>query len=874
MKRSVFRSLLIITFFANVLLASSVCSAAEPKTLEEKLLETVPARLIGPANMSGRISAVAVHPQKPSTLYVGAASGGVWKTVNNGASWKPLFDDQPVSSIGDVALAPSNPDIVWVGTGEANARNSVSWGNGVYKSIDGGKTWTNMGLRDSRHIGRIVIHPTNPDVVFVAALGHIWGPNRDRGVFKTQDGGLTWECVLFLDESTGCIDLAMNPQEPDMLYTSAFQVRRDHFAGGNPAVQFGPKAGLYKTIDGGKTWERLTKGLPESAIGRCGLSICAKNPKVLLAIVPTDKTSLEREKEFGQPAKSAGSIETGGVFRTEDAGASWKKMNDLCPRSFYFGQIRVDPGDENRVYVLGVTLHVSTDGGQTFKSQKEIGVHDDFHALWIDPQDSDHMVIGTDGGLYLTYDRGKVWEAIKNLPLGQFYGIAVDMRRPYRVYGGLQDNGTWGGPSATHNAEGITAADWVKIMSADGFHCQVDPSDQDTVYALAQYGALRRINVHLGTSVDIRPRSATGASEFRFNWSSPILVSPHSPHSLYFGGNHVFRSSDRGDHWEVLSKDLTKGAPGPNAEMGHTITALAESPLTAGLLFAGTDDGQVFIYRQESGEWIDIGKNLIGVPLDRWITAIECSRFAEGTVYLTVDRHREDDCKAYIYKTVDYGATWQSIASNLPANGPVKVIREDPRQKQLLYAGTEFGAFVILNQGAGWRRLAAGLPTVAVDDLVIHSRDRELVVGTHGRSLYVLDIAPLQEWCARTLEQSLVLFDVKPAMLFDTRGSHALSGTKTLVAQNPAFGATIRYFLSDKSRSPVRLIIADSLGNKVASLDAGNEPGFHQLIWDLKPSKDSKIGKDRTKIVPGEYSVRLEAGPLSAVKKLRVELEE
>jgi photosystem II stability/assembly factor-like uncharacterized protein len=874
MKRFVFRSLSISLFLTFFFLAAAMGAAAEPKCLEERLLETIPARSIGPGNMSGRITAVAVHPQKPSTLYIGAASGGVWKTVNNGASWKPLFDDQPVASIGDIALAPSNPDIIWVGTGEANARNSVSWGDGIYKSSNGGKSWGNMGLKDSRHIGRVVVHPTNPDIVYVAALGHLWGPNRERGVFKTIDGGQTWECILFLDENTGCIDLAMDPQEPDILYAAASQIRRDRFSGGNPAVQFGAKAGLYKTSNAGKTWDRLTQGLPENKIGRCGLSICAKNPKVLFAIIPTDKTSLVREKEFGQPAQSAGIVETGGVFRSDDAGASWKKVNDLCPRPFYFGQIRVDPSDENRVYVLGVTLHVSTDGGQTFKSQTETGVHDDFHALRIDPQDSDHMVIGTDGGLYLTYDRGKVWEAIKNLPLGQFYGIAVDMHKPYRVYGGLQDNGTWGGPSATHSPEGITAADWVKIMSADGFHCQVDPSDNDTVYAQAQYGGLRRINVHMGTSVDIRPRSAKGAPDFRFNWSSPILVSGHPPHSLYFGGNHVFRSSDRGDHWEVLSKDLTKGAPGPNAEMGHTITALAESPLTAGLLFAGTDDGQVFMYRQESGEWVDIGKNLTGMPSNRWITGIECSHFAEGTVYLTIDRHREDDCKAYVFKTVDFGATWQSMGGDLPTNGPVKAIREDPRQKQLLYAGTEFGAFVTLDQGAHWRRVGAGLPTVAVDDLVLHLRDRELILGTHGRSLYVVDVGPLQDWCAKTTEQSLVLFDVRPAMLFDTRGSHSLSGTKTFVAKNPAFGATIRYFLSDKSRSPVRLIIADSLGNKVATLDAANEPGFHQLTWDLQPSKDSKFGKDRTKVVPGEYSIKLEAGPLSAVKKLRVEVEE
>jgi photosystem II stability/assembly factor-like uncharacterized protein len=824
--------------------------------------------------MSGRVAAVAVVPHKTSTIYVGAASGGVWKSVNNGATWKPIFDQQPVASIGDIALAPSNPKIVWVGTGEANLRNSVSWGDGVYKSTDGGKTWANMGLKDTRHIGRIVIHPTDPDIVYVAAVGHTWGPNKGRGVFKTQDGGHTWESVLSPGEDTGCIDLAMDPNEPDTLYACAYQVRRDRFAGGSPATQFGAKAGLYKTRDGGKSWERLTKGLPENKIGRCAVAIYPKNPCLIYAIVPTERTGQLRETEFGQPAKTKEDVETGGVFRSDDAGATWKKVNDLCPRPFYFGQIRVDPTDDQRVYVLGVTLHVSTDGGLNFKSGDDRATHDDLHALWIDPRDTDHMVLGTDGGLYLTYDRGGDWEAFKNLPIGQFYGIAVDSRKPYHIYGGLQDNGTWGGPSATHSAEGITVADWVKILGSDGFRCQVDPTDPDIVYAEGQFGMLRRINVRTAISAFLRPEPAKGIPAYRFNWDSPILISPHNPRMIYFGGNYVFRSTDRGDHWEIISKDLTKGEPGPDKAAGHTITVLAESPITAGLLFAGADDGQIFMTRNAGIEWIDITKNIPGLSLDRWITSIECSRFADRVVYLTLDRHRQDDCRPYVYKSLDYGATWQLVAGNLPVEGPVHVIREDSRNRQLLYAGTEFGAFVSLDGGARWNRLTVNLPTVAVHDLLVHPRDRELVIGTHGRSLYVVDVAPLQDWSSGTGQIGLFFFDVKPAMVFEPQGSHLLAGTKTFAAPNPSYGATLRYFLREKSKSPVRLTVADALGNKVASLEASIEAGFHQITWDLKPSKEARFGRDRTSVPPGDYTVKLEAGPQIITKKLHVQLEE
>ncbi len=451
--------------------------AAQPVSLEAKLLDGLTARSIGPANMGGRIVAVAVVENRPATMYLATASGGLWKTVNNGTTWSPVFDHENTVSLGDVALAPSNPDIVWVGTGEANPRNSVSWGDGVYKSTDGGKTWKNMGLRDTHHIGRIVIHPKNPDIVYVAALGHLWGPNKDRGVFKTVDGGKTWELVQFVSESTGFIDLAMDPSDPDTLYAAAYRVRRDGFSGGNPAVQYGANAGLYKTSDAGKSWIKLTEGLPKGPYGRCGIAICRKDPSILYAVIQTEKSRLLRNAEWGQAAKTNAQPETGGVFRSLDKGQTWVKLNDLCPRPFYFGQIRVDPSDDHCIYVLGVALHVSRDGGKTFGNKGAPGVHGDHHALWIDPRDSQHLVLGNDGGIYFSYDRGTHWEHLQNLPIGQFYSVAVDMRKPYRVYGGLQDNGTWGGSSATRNLEGITSADWFRLMTGDGFQCQVDPAD-------------------------------------------------------------------------------------------------------------------------------------------------------------------------------------------------------------------------------------------------------------------------------------------------------------------------------------------------------------------------------------------------------------
>jgi photosystem II stability/assembly factor-like uncharacterized protein len=849
--------------------------AAETAAFDPKLLDALPVRAIGPANMGGRITDVAVVESKPAIMYLATASGGLWRTVNNGTTWKPVFDQEATVSLGAVAVARSNPDIVWVGTGEANARNSVSWGDGVYKSMDGGKSWTHMGIKDSRHIGRIVIHPKNPDIVFVAALGHLWGPNKQRGLYRTTDGGKTWDAFKTIDADTGFIDLVMDPSDPDTLYAAAYQVRRDAFSGGNPAVQFGASSGLYKTEDGGDTWQRLTAGLPERPLGRCGLAVYRKDPRIVYAVIQTDKTSASTA---GQGPKKGDKVETGGIFRSEDKGRTWTKLNDLCPRPFYYGQIRVDPNDDRRIYVLGIALHVSNDGGRTFPGGSGApGVHPDHHALWIDPHDSDHLVLGNDGGLYFSYDRGATWEHVANLPIGQFYAVGVDMRKPYRVYGGLQDNGSWGGPSATENAEGITNADWYRVMGADGFYCQIDPTDADTVYAEGQYGMLRRINIRTGDSVDIRPRPSTGAPAYRFNWNAPILLSPSNPRTLYYGGNHLYRSVNRGSEWETISPDLTHGKPGPSDNTGHTITTIAESPLRPGVLYVGTDDGRVHVSRNGGADWTDLSAKIPGVPPERWITRIECSHFAAGTAYLSIDRHRHDDLAPYVFKTTDYGASWQPLASDLPPGGPVHVIREDPRYSSLLYAGTEFGLFFSPDAGAHWYRVRNGLPTVAVNDVVVHPRDRELVIATHGRSMYVMDVAPLQALTPKVLEAEAHLFDVKPATLFFYRGSHGWSGARSFAGANPPYGAVIYYYLKAAANKPVRISIADALGNPVAELEGAKEAGLHRVVWNLRllvPVGPMGLLRPGPSVPAGDYAARLKVGERTLVQRIRVAAEE
>lgn len=852
-------------------LGSLTAAAAEPYVALSKLVEPLTVRSLGPAIMSGRVTDLAVVESKPSTMYVASASGGVWKTVNQGTTWTPILDHAAVASIGAIAVAPSNPLVVYVGTGEANARNSVSWGDGVYRSADGGATWKHVGLAATRHIGRIVVHPRDPDIAYVAALGRLWGPNPERGLYKTIDGGASWRLVKTLDADTGCIDVALDPSDPQRVFTVTYRVRRGPFSGGNPAIQFGAQSGLYCSADAGGTWIRLTTGLPDRPFGRCGIAISRSDPRVVYAVIQTDKTDIRQVR--GQRPRTNEDPSTGGIFRSADRGMSWVKVNDLCPRPFYYGQVRIDPRDPNRIYVLGISLHLSTDGGRTFLPGSAAGEsHGDHHALWIDPRDPDHLVLGNDGGLYISYDRTATWQHADNLPIAQFYGIAVDNRIPYRVFGGLQDNGSWMAPTATRSPEGIINADWSRILGADGFQCQCDPLDANTVYAETQWGGLRRINLATGRRAAIWPDPPPGAPAYRFNWNSPLLLSPHNSRVIYYGGNHLFRSLNRGDDWEIISPDLTLGTPGPSADQGHTLTTIAESPLKAGVLWAGTDDGKLWVSRDHGSHWTDVSARVPGVALSRHITRIECSPFSVGTAFVALDRHRQDDEAPYLLRSDDYGDNWLALDQGLPTIGPVHVIRTDPRNSGLLFCGTEFGLFISVDQGGHWYRLHS-LPPVAVHDLVLQRRERELVIATHGRGLYVLDISPLQELTPAVLRQPVALLGTKVGRpLAALKMSSPGAGNRHFAAPNPQPGATIWYFVQAEQPGPLRISVNDSLGRPVIDFPADSKPGLHSVVWDLtRQTAEGNKPSEKLPVESGDYRVTLSAGPVSLFHKLRLD---
>lgn len=843
----------------------------------EPFLKNLTARHLGPASMSGRITALAVDPQRSSTIYAGSASGGLWRSTNDGMTWKPIFEKEGSSSIGHVAVAPSDPKVIWVGTGEANARNSVTWGDGVYQSTDGGQTWTHRGLKDAHHVGKVVIHPRDPNTVYVAALGHFWGPNEQRGIFKTSDGGATWQHVLSLGPDCGCVDLLLHPDEPDTLIAAAQGVRRDGFSGGDPAVmQFHEQAGFYKTTDAGRTWSRLSTGLPKARFGRSGLDLFRKQPKTLYAIIQTEKTNIR--SLFGQGAKENSDPENGGVFRSDDFGTSWRKLNDLNPRPFYFSKIRVDPTDDQRLWVLGIPLFVSTDGGKTFRADGAPRVHSDFHALWIDPTNPERLLLGCDGGVYQSYDRGTTWGFCEGLPVSQFYAVAVDMRRPYWVYGGLQDNGSWGAPSNTRTSIGIGNHEWLRIGGGDGFYCQVDPTDWTTVYAESQYGTLFRVNVATGETKTIRPPPPSRGVSVRYNWSSPIHLSPHNPRTVYYAGNFLFRSFDRGDNWQPISPDLTRGAPG-------TITTVAESPRVPGVIWVGSDDGKLFVTREAGVSWIDVSDRLPG-PGARTISRVEPSAYDAGACYVTIDRHRNDDYRPYIYKTTDYGQTWQALHQTLPENGSVHVIREDRVNRGLLYCGTEFGLFISLNGGTHWSRVKANLPTVAYHDLVVHPRDQELVMATHGRGIWVMDVAPLQQLTPQVFSAAATLFDPKPAVAYRQRLAPNVTGVRHFYAPNPPAGAIITYHLREKLKDPAKIVISDALGTVMADLGGQSNPGLHTVTWTMRqrltPAPASGPGQPAAPparramfVPPGDYVVSLVVGgEVVMKKKLRVDADD
>jgi photosystem II stability/assembly factor-like uncharacterized protein len=993
-------------------------------------------RPIGPAAMGGRIVALTVCESDPCTYWVATASGGLLKTINNGVTFDHQFDHESTVSIGDVCVAPSDHNIVWVGTGENNPRNSVSYGDGVYKSTDGGKTWQNMGLKKSFQIGRVVIHPKDPNIVYVGVLGRLYGPSEERGLYKTTDGGKTWNRILYVDDKTGVIDVQMHPTDPETLLVATWERQRDGYDSHrgepplvdgydayDPIKKWGPGSGIYKTTDGGKNFKKLTAGLPAVPMGRIGLDFYRKNPNEVFAIIDCEKIGMgtppvylgiqgedaegarlkeitpngpaakaelkpgdvvkavdkkevksyeqfveafqdfhkagdkltltvQRDKETKEivvtlenrpeeeragdlylgilgedapggvrlkqvvaegPAEKAGlkvgdlvkSIEKkdvttspqlveqlkghkvgdkitlqiqreqetkeivltlegrprrpgqpnpnrpysfqyggqrenvqnqqgpdnfqyGGLYKSTDDGETWTRLNSINPRPMYFSQVRVDPTDDNHLYVLGISLYRSTNGGKTFKPDGGNGVHPDQHCLWIDPRDSRHMIVGCDGGFYATYDRMAHWDFLNHLAIGQFYCVAVDSRRPYHVYGGLQDNGSWGGPSHSLNNSGPVNDDWIVVSGGDGFVCRVDPMDPDIVYFESQDGNMGRRNLRTGEFGNCRPKDPKDQPPYRFNWNAPFILSSQNSHIVYCGGNYVFRSVKQGDDPKPISPEISRTKRG-------TATALAESPKNPDVLYAGTDDGNLWVTRDGGAKWTNVADK-VGLPGPRWVASIEASRFEEGRAYVVFDGHRSDDDAPYVYVTEDFGQTWKSLRGNLPSEGSTRVLREDLENQNLLFLGTEFGAWASVDRGTTWTKINSNLPTVAVHEFALPTTANELVAATHGRSIWVLDITPLRQLSAEALKAKATLFKPAPAVFWrsePTRGSPYGQGSRHYTGENPPRGAQLFYALTKKAEK-ASMKILDYNGHTVAQFTPATDPGLHRLEWDLR----------------------------------------
>ncbi len=1073
-----------------------------PATLPADWTSALSWRCIGPANMGGRVTAISVYEADPSTYWIATASGGLLKTTNAGVTFAHQFDREATVSVGDVCVAPSNKDVIWVGTGENNPRNSVSYGDGVYKSTDGGKTWTNMGLRKTYQIGKILVHPTNPDVVYVGALGRLYGPSPDRGLYKTTDGGKTWERVLFVDDNTGVIDMRMHPTQPDTLLVATWERKRDGYDswpgnepladgydGYDPAVKWGAGGAIWRTTDGGKHFERCARGLPSNKLGRIGLDWYRKDPNTVFAIIdcekigmgtppkvasgqpyfgargddaggdtgavllevaengPADKAGLKAgdvvtrindkpvtnnpdllaivsEKKAGDkvtvkflrdgkevdkeltigerpqggfggrgggvymglagedagddkgaklkevvkdgPAEKAGlkaedvikkagdkpiksyqdlldyargarpgdkaslevqrgdetkkvelefaqrpggggggfgpggpsatrpyrsyyggqrenvqadqgpdSHEYGGIYKSTDAGESWTRINSLNPRPMYFSQVRVDPSDDKYLFVCGVTMHASTDGGKTFRvanSRQGYGVHADQHALWIDPRDGRHMIVGCDGGFYATYDRGNTWDHLNTMAMGQFYHVAVSTKKPYWVFGGLQDNGSWGGPSVGLSGGGPVNEDWVSVGGGDGFVCRVDQSDPDVVYSEMQDGGIRRYNLRTGEVVGIRPpgegqgQGGQGQrrSQYRFNWNTPFILSNHNPAIFYSAGNVVFRSVKRGEDLKVISPEITKTKHG-------SATALAESPRNPDVLWVGADDGALWVTRNGGKDWTELSAK-VGLPGPRWVATIEPSRFAEGRAYVCFDAHRSDDDEPYVYVTEDYGQTWKSLRANLPV-GSSRCLREDVVNKDLLYCGTEFALYASLNRGASWTRINADntnnrLPTVAVHEVAVHPTAGEIVAATHGRSLWILDVTALRQVSADTLKDKPALYRPNTVTRYTPEPTHGRTNRR-YVGENPRPGAHIYYSLPAKAEKAT-LEVFDVEGKSQNKQTVSAAAGLHRVTWNLT----IPAGRQGLRSVPeGAYRVVLTVDGKELTQTLRVEGE-
>jgi photosystem II stability/assembly factor-like uncharacterized protein len=860
-------------------------------------------RNIGPAINSGRVSDFAVQPDAHHIIYVATASGNLWKTVNAGTTWEPIFDKEKSYSIGCVTLDPNNPNVVWVGTGENNSQRSVAFGDGVYKSLDGGQNWENVGLPESEHIGMITIDPRNSDVVYVASQGPLWRSGGERGVYKTTDGGATWERVLHVSDDTGVNEVHMDPRNPDVLYASSYQRRRHVYT----LVDGGPESAIYKSTDAGATWRKLTEGLPKVDMGKIGLAVSPANSDYIYAVIEA-----QRDKS--------------GTFRSTDRGESWTKMSDYVSGSpQYYNEFIADPEDPNKVYAMDTLLQVTFDGGKTFKRLFKRNKHVDNHALWIDPDNTDHFIVGCDGGVYETFDLGTTYRFFENLPITQFYRVSVDTSKPfYYVYGGTQDNNSMGGPSRTLYSSGISNEDWFITVGGDGYETAIDPTNPNIVYSQWQYGGLVRYDRVSGEMIDIQPQEEPGEAAHRWNWDSPIIISPHNPARLYYACQRLYRSDDRGNKWNAVSPDLSRqidpntlpvfgkiqsiDAVAKNMSTSNygNIVSLTESPLIEGLIYVGTDDGLIQVTEDGGANWRAIDQ-VPGVPKMTYVSRLEASLHDENTVYATFNNKKRADFKPYVFVSRDRGQTWSSITGDLPDREIVYSLMQDHVKPELLFVGTEFSLYFTVDEGKHWIRLKGGLPTIQVRDIDIQREENDLALGTFGRGFYILDdYTPLREVSEAALEQAAILFPAKDALRYVEMSSRVVNRGETFyTAKNPPFGATFTYYLKDgfKTLEDVRIeaekkaikagedpkiptydelraeeeqiepdvffTIRDSSGEIVRRIDGTTKNGMHRVNWDLRYPSARPVSLEKAErpiwgsapvgplAMPGTYTVTM-----------------
>lgn len=872
--------------FCASVLATFIAATAQP--IEMALLKGMDPRALGPAIMSGRVTAVAVERSNPRVIYLGSASGGLWKSGNGGLTWTPIFDTLAVASIGAIAIDPRNPDVLWVGTGEGNPRNSQTFGDGVYRSPDGGRSWIHMGLDRTRAIHRIIVDPENSDVVYAAVLGASWGAHPERGVFKTMDGGRTWKKILYANEETGAADLVMDPVNPRKLVAALWQYRRWPWF----LKSGGPGSGLYVTVDGGDTWTRRTEknGLPKGELGRIGIAIARSKPERMYALIETEKNAL---------------------YRSDDGGFSWDKVTDrnFGGRPFYYHELYVDPRNENRVYSIHTRVSLSEDGGTTFRTLP-MRIHVDHHAWYIHPDDPDFLIDGNDGGAAISHDRGRTWRFVENLPLGQFYHIDVDLEIPYNVYGGLQDNGGWMGPAYLYRHGPVGNCDWKVIGGGDGFDVLPDRSNSRFCYAMSQGGALYRRDLKTGLSKSIRPVHPDGIL-LRFNWNAGLAQDPFEPGTIYYGSQFLHRSTNRGDSWEVISPDLTTNDSTKQRQMesggltydvtaaeNHTtILTVAPSPLQKGVIWVGTDDGNLQLTRDGGKSWTNMVRNVRGVPESTWVPQIRPSPHAPGEAFVVFDNHRRNDWTPYVYRTKDFGQTWTRLADGSSVRGFALSIVQDPIVPDLLFLGTEFGLYMSIDAGKTWNRWTAGLPTVSTMDLAIHPREHDLVIGTFGRSVYIVDdIRPLREIArsgGQLLASPLHIFEPPEAILTSYESGGAFEdGDGAFRGENRPYGARLRFIANppdsarrrpltkaghrDSSTLPSDTAVVTILtmeGELLRTLRTKVEPGINAVVWGLDrtfermpgtPKREDREdeGFGRLPILPGTYRVKISLGRL------------